>query len=168
MYEKSELFDLLLLSILFLLYFYQQPRQTAQNAKNVTRDKMTQMKRNNLILSLFVLYVAYGSYFGVLGTTYWLHGHKNITSTLPVLLSFYWCLICQGWSAWSGERLLQTDTTKIYIKMHKIFSALAVSARCRFLDTTIDGLNPGCISCCALEQDTLSALLQSTQRWNEY
>ena len=40
---------------------------------------------------------------------------------------------------------------------------------CRFLVTEVDGSSPGSISVlCVLDQDTLSALLQPTQLWNEY
>ena len=38
---------------------------------------------------------------------------------------------------------------------------------CRFLDTDVDGSNSASV-CCVLEQDTLSALLQSAQLLNEY
>ena len=38
---------------------------------------------------------------------------------------------------------------------------------CRFLNTEVDGSNPG-TEYCVLEQDTLSALLQSSQLRNEY
>ena len=38
---------------------------------------------------------------------------------------------------------------------------------CRCLDTEVDGSNPASV-CCVLEQDTLSALPQSTHLRNEY
>ena len=43
-----------------------------------------------------------------------------------------------------------------------IISILVMWLECQFLDTEVNGLNPALV-CCVLEQDTLSALLQSTQ-----
>ena len=42
-------------------------------------------------------------------------------------------------------------------------SILVMWSECRFLDTEVDGSNPGISMLCPFEQDTLSALLQSTQ-----
>ena len=49
--------------------------------------------------------------------------------------------------------------------LHNVIFAIAIFgrlARMSVLDTEVDGSNPAAV-CCVLEQDTLSALLQSTQ-----
>ena len=43
------------------------------------------------------------------------------------------------------------------------YSIFVMWISCRFLETAIDCSNSGCVRCCVFVQDTLSALLQSTQ-----
>ena len=40
---------------------------------------------------------------------------KNIILTIPGICAFIWYLTYQGWSAGSGEQLLQTHYVKLYI-----------------------------------------------------